>query len=103
MPLNRTDTCSPTSSPAGRLPVILCARTALGTINHTLLSLEALRRRSIPLLGIAFIGDENGRHATDHRRNSAACARSAGCRWLDPLTAEDAAAGDGSRQLRPRA
>ena len=41
-----------------KLPVILCARTALGTINHTLLSLEALRVRSIPLLGIAFIGDE---------------------------------------------
>ncbi|RWK18586.1 MAG: ATP-dependent dethiobiotin synthetase BioD [Mesorhizobium sp.] len=41
-----------------QLPVILCARTALGTINHTLLSLEAMRARSIPLLGIAFIGDE---------------------------------------------
>ncbi|RRH88260.1 ATP-dependent dethiobiotin synthetase BioD [Mesorhizobium tamadayense] len=41
-----------------RLPVVLCARTALGTINHTLLSVEALRARSIPLLGIAFIGDE---------------------------------------------
>lgn len=40
-------------------PVVLCARTALGTINHTLLSVEALRRRSIPLLGVAFIGDEN--------------------------------------------
>ncbi|GLR45700.1 ATP-dependent dethiobiotin synthetase BioD [Mesorhizobium amorphae] len=41
-----------------RLPVILCARTGLGTINHTLLSIEALRTRSIPLAGIAFIGDE---------------------------------------------
>jgi dethiobiotin synthetase len=41
-----------------RHPVVLCARTALGTINHTLLSIEALRSRSIPLLGIAFIGDE---------------------------------------------
>ncbi|BCH05121.1 ATP-dependent dethiobiotin synthetase BioD (plasmid) [Mesorhizobium sp. 131-2-5] len=40
------------------LPVILCARTTLGTINHTLLSIEALRARSIPLIGIAFIGDE---------------------------------------------
>ncbi|RRI01512.1 ATP-dependent dethiobiotin synthetase BioD [Mesorhizobium tamadayense] len=40
-----------------RAPVVLCARTALGTINHTLLSIEALRARSIPLLGIAFIGD----------------------------------------------
>ncbi|MFB9984482.1 dethiobiotin synthase [Mesorhizobium kowhaii] len=41
-----------------QLPVILCARTALGTINHTLLSIEALRARSIPLIGLAFIGDE---------------------------------------------
>ncbi|OHV78786.1 dethiobiotin synthase [Ensifer sp. LCM 4579] len=40
-----------------QLPVILCARTELGTINHTLLSLEALRRRLIPVLGVAFIGD----------------------------------------------
>lgn len=41
-----------------RAPVVLCARTELGTINHTLLSIEALRRRSVPLLGVAFIGDE---------------------------------------------
>lgn len=41
-----------------RAPVALCARTGLGTINHTLLSIEALRARSIPLLGVAFIGDE---------------------------------------------
>jgi len=41
------------------LPVILCTRTGLGTLNHTLLSLEALWTRKIPILGIAFIGDEN--------------------------------------------
>ncbi|MCA0049295.1 dethiobiotin synthase [Mesorhizobium sp. B283B1A] len=41
-----------------RLPVILCARTELGTINHTLLSIEALRARSIPLIGVVFIGEE---------------------------------------------
>jgi dethiobiotin synthetase len=40
-------------------PVVLVAATRLGTINHTLLSIEALRRRGIPLLGVAFIGDEN--------------------------------------------
>lgn len=39
-------------------PVVLCARTELGTINHSLLSIEALLQRDIPLLGIAFIGDE---------------------------------------------
>ncbi|MDX3911306.1 MAG: dethiobiotin synthase [Sphingobium sp.] len=38
-------------------PVILCARTGLGTINHSLLSIEALRARGVPLLGVAFIGD----------------------------------------------
>jgi dethiobiotin synthetase len=40
------------------VPVILCASTQLGTINHSLLSIEALKRRAIPLLGIAFVGDE---------------------------------------------
>ena len=40
-----------------QLPVILCARTVLGTINHSLLSIEALRSRGVPLAGIAFIGD----------------------------------------------
>lgn len=38
------------------LPVVLCARTALGGINHGLLSLEALRRRGVPVLGVAFLG-----------------------------------------------
>ncbi|WP_028745072.1 dethiobiotin synthase [Rhizobium mesoamericanum] len=38
---------------------ILCARTSLGTINHTLMSVEALRRRSVPIFGIAFLGEEN--------------------------------------------
>lgn len=40
-------------------PAILCARTSLGTINHSLLSLEALRARNIPVLGIVFVGDAN--------------------------------------------
>ncbi len=40
-------------------PVVLCARTTLGTINHTLLSIEALRARNVAIAGIAFIGDEN--------------------------------------------
>ncbi|MGQ5717430.1 dethiobiotin synthase [Pseudochrobactrum asaccharolyticum] len=39
-----------------QLSLILCARTQLGTINHSLLSLEALRSRNIPVLGVVFIG-----------------------------------------------
>jgi len=38
-------------------PVVLVARTELGTINHSLLSLEALRARGVSVLGVAFIGD----------------------------------------------
>ena len=39
------------------LPVLLVARSGLGTLNHTLLSLEALKRRSIPVLGLVLNGD----------------------------------------------
>ena len=42
-----------------QIPAILVARTALGTINHSLLSIEALQRRDVPIAGIAFVGDEN--------------------------------------------
>ena len=38
------------------MPVVLAARSGLGTINHTLLSLEALRRRGIPVLGVVMSG-----------------------------------------------
>ncbi|MEP9358260.1 dethiobiotin synthase [Sphingomonas sp. KR3-1] len=42
-----------------RFPTVLVARTSLGTINHSLLSIEALRARSVPILGIAFVGEAN--------------------------------------------
>ena len=41
------------------LPTILVARTTLGTINHSLLSIEALRRRGVAIHGVAFVGDGN--------------------------------------------
>jgi dethiobiotin synthetase len=71
-----------------QIPVILCARTGLGTINHTLLSLEALRHRTIPVFGIAFIGDEQ----TETQRIIAAMGqvRILGrLPRLDPLTPEN--------------
>lgn len=68
-----------------RLPAVLCARTALGTINHSLLSIEALRKRHIDILGIAFIGERNA------EAESAVCeigrVRWLGrLPWLAPLT-----------------
>ena len=35
-----------------RIPTLLVARSGLGTLNHTLLSLEALRVRAVPVLGV---------------------------------------------------
>lgn len=40
-----------------QLPIVLCARTQLGTINHTLLSLRALAEAKCSVIGVAFIGD----------------------------------------------
>jgi len=40
-----------------QIPVIVCARTMLGTINHSLLTIEALRSRNVPIHGLAFLGD----------------------------------------------
>jgi dethiobiotin synthetase len=41
------------------IPVVIVSRGQLGTINHTLLSIEALRRRDIPIHGVVFSGDLN--------------------------------------------
>ena len=45
------------------MPILLVARSTLGTINHTLLSIEALRRRGLPLAGVVMNGPE-----TPHNR-----------------------------------
>ena len=69
------------------LPLILVARSTLGTINHTLLSLEAIRRRGLPLAGVVMNGPE-----TPHNR--AAIERYgrveviAEIPWLDQVTPE---------------
>ena len=41
------------------LPVLIVARSTLGTINHTLLSLEALRQRQLNILGVVLNGPLN--------------------------------------------
>lgn len=50
------------------LPVLVVARSGLGTINHTLLTLEALRRRSLRVAGVLMIGEPNSdnRAAIEH-------------------------------------
>lgn len=47
-----------------KLPVVLVAKSGLGTINHTLLSMEALRRRNIALHGVILTGPLNASNRT---------------------------------------
>ena len=65
------------------LPVLLVARSGLGTLNHTLLSLEALQRRQIPVLGVLF----NGPPHADNPRTIAALGAVPVLGTLPPLPA----------------
>ena len=49
-------------------PAVIASRTALGTINHTLLTLAALREANVPIFGVALVGYENveNRRAIEH-------------------------------------
>ena len=42
-----------------QLPCLLVARSSLGTINHTLLSLEAIRKRKLNVAGVVMVGSRN--------------------------------------------
>ena len=58
VPLNDNDTIADLIKPDYK--VIVVSRHYLGSINHTLLTVEALKQRGITIAGIIFNGDENG-------------------------------------------
>jgi dethiobiotin synthase len=58
VPLNESESMRDLMECLG-LPVVVAARSAVGTINHTLLTLEALRRRKIAVKGVILVGDRN--------------------------------------------
>lgn len=57
VPLNATDCVIDLIQPDYK--VIVVSRHYLGSINHTLLTIEALKNRNIAIAGIVFNGDEN--------------------------------------------
>jgi len=67
VPLNEKDLMLDLMMRLG-LPVVVAARTALGTINHTLLTLAALRAARVSAHGVVMIGEENieNRRAIEH-------------------------------------
>ncbi|MGK0291441.1 MAG: dethiobiotin synthetase [bacterium] len=50
------------------LPVLIVARSGLGTINHTLLTIEMIRSRQLPILGVVLSGEQNqsNKEAIEH-------------------------------------
>jgi len=86
VPLNDTQTMVDLMARFG-LPVVVAARTSLGTINHTLLTVEVLRARGLRVAGVAMIGTGNAdnRAAIEHYGNVAVIAEMP---HFDPLTPE---------------
>lgn len=67
------------------LPVLVVARSGLGTINHTLLTVEALRSRKLTVAGVLLVGPpntENGDAISTFGRVPVVGTLP----WLDPLT-----------------
>ncbi|MEO1022775.1 MAG: dethiobiotin synthase [Bacteroidota bacterium] len=62
VPINWKDTILDVIVHLG-LPVLLVARSELGTLNHTLLSLKALRDRKVDVLGVVLSGES---HPSNH-------------------------------------
>lgn len=49
-----------------QLPVVLVTRTTLGTINHTLLTIETLKKSNVPIIGIVFNAFEGSKLEIDN-------------------------------------
>ena|SRR5579884_1389083 len=63
-------------------PVVLATRTTLGTINHTLLSIRALRAAGIPLKGVVMIGEAN----EENRRAIESYGDTSVVGWIPPMS-----------------
>ena len=58
VPINESESMVDLISAMG-MPVLVVARSSLGTINHTLLTIELLRRCKLDLAGVVMVGDKN--------------------------------------------
>jgi len=64
------------------LPLVVVARDGLGTINHTLLTLEAAARRSLDVAGVVLSGTTAGTSSRDAERNALEISRRSRARVL---------------------
>ena len=86
VPINERETMADLIS-ALDLPVLIAARSALGTINHTLMTIEVLRRRMLRVAGVVMVGEPNGENRLAIEKYGAAEVIAEMPRF-DPLTPE---------------
>lgn len=86
VPINHSDTMTDVMVRLA-LPVVVVARSGLGTINHTLLTIEALRRRDLAVAGVVMVGDPDAenRAAIEHHGSTPVLGEMP---RLSPLTSE---------------
>ena len=58
VPINESESIIDLIAALG-MPTLIVARSSLGTINHTLLTIEALRRRMLKIAGVVMVGQKN--------------------------------------------
>jgi dethiobiotin synthase len=86
VPLNERETMADLMQ-ALDLPVLIAARSALGTINHTCMTIEVLRRRMLRVAGVVMVGEPNDENRLAIERYGAAEVLGQMPRF-DPLTPE---------------
>lgn len=86
VPLNERETMTDLMQ-ALNLPVVIAARSTLGTINHTCMTIEVLRRRMLRVAGVVMVGEPNDENRLAIERYGAAEVIGQVPRF-DPLTPE---------------
>ncbi len=83
VPINENETMVDLMRRVG-LPVLVAARSTLGTINHTSLTLAALRAAHLEVRGVVFVGDahDENRRAIEHYGATRVLGR---IPWTQPL------------------
>lgn len=86
VPINERETIADLME-ALDLPVIIAARSTLGTINHTCMTIEVLRRRMLRVAGVVMVGEPNDENRLAVEKYGAAEVIAQMPRF-DPLTPE---------------
>jgi len=87
-PISENETVADVAADLG-YPVLIVARLGLGTINHTLLTIESIKRRGLSVAGIILNECERGGPKLEAETNPGEIARRSGCPVLAVVRPDD--------------